>query len=79
MTLKKSDRARYLRLVQGKLERQYGRGPTSIWAFLSDDMRNQLYLAEAASVVLAQDAEVAKRLTLADAQDLILACVGDIE
>lgn len=77
--LTKADRTRYRRLVAGKLTRQYGRGPTSIWAFLSDEMRQQLYLAEAANLVLSQDASVAERLSLADAQELILACVEDIQ
>lgn len=75
--LAKSERRRYNALAKNSCKSSYGFGPTSAWAHMSDDQRNDALMAEAAKIVLMQAAETGERLTFGDAQDMLLACIGD--
>lgn len=71
----KSEKSRYHKLVLKECHRKYGASSNSAWAHMSEDQRFDALMAQAAQIVLVQAEETGKRLSFADAQDMIRACI----
>ncbi len=75
--LSAASRRKYRSLAVAAVHSRYGKGPQSAWAHMSQAQRDDVYLAGAALIVLAQAESTARVLTLADAQEILRACVDD--
>ena len=77
--LDKRARRKYQKMVEDNCAAAYGQGPRSAWAHMSERQRSDAQLAQAASLVLMQSDSTGERLSFADAQDMLRACISEVD